>query len=82
MTKFTRRIVLAGGAAAAVLAPVATSITSHAAAPAVGKQAPGFYRYKLGDLEITVISDAYVSPKRRPVRPPFFVDASALSRSN
>ncbi len=56
MSKLTRRTVLAGTAAAA-LAPVLSPATTHAAAPAAGKQAPGFYRYKLGDFEITVISD-------------------------
>ena len=55
MNALTRRTVLAGAVAAAgsTLVPAAT----HAAAPASGKQAPGFYRYKLGDFEITVIND-------------------------
>src|SRR5262249_16289127 len=30
---------------------------AHAAAPASGKQAPGFYRYKIGSHEITVVTD-------------------------
>lgn len=30
---------------------------SLAAAPIVGKQAPGFYRYKVGDFEVSVIAD-------------------------
>ena len=29
----------------------------RAAAPVAGQQAPGFYRYKVGDFEITVITD-------------------------
>jgi hypothetical protein len=30
---------------------------AHAAAPAADKQAPGFYRYKVGSYEITVVTD-------------------------
>ncbi|WP_395833052.1 MBL fold metallo-hydrolase [Archangium violaceum] len=40
-------------ATGAVFAPSAT----HAAAPQVRTQAPGFYRMMLGDFEVTVISD-------------------------
>jgi glyoxylase-like metal-dependent hydrolase (beta-lactamase superfamily II) len=59
MTELTRRSMLAGAAATTavmtggMLAPTA----SHAAAPAAGKQAPGFYRYKVGTLEVTVVTD-------------------------
>jgi len=28
-----------------------------AAAPATGKQAPGFYRYKIGDIEVTIVTE-------------------------
>jgi glyoxylase-like metal-dependent hydrolase (beta-lactamase superfamily II) len=59
MTDFTRRSLLTG--AAAITAAAVTSTVGHAparaAAPAVGKQAPGFYRYRVGDFEITQISD-------------------------
>jgi glyoxylase-like metal-dependent hydrolase (beta-lactamase superfamily II) len=59
MTDFTRRSLLTG--AAAITASAVTSTVGHAparaAAPAVGKQAPGFYRYRVGDFEITQISD-------------------------
>ncbi|WNG18320.1 MBL fold metallo-hydrolase [Cystobacter fuscus] len=34
--------------------------TAHAAAPQVGTQAPAFYRMKLGDFEITALSDGTV----------------------
>jgi glyoxylase-like metal-dependent hydrolase (beta-lactamase superfamily II) len=73
MTQLTRRGVMRGAAGitgAAALAPVIHIAPSHAAAPAVGKQAPGFYRYKIGSFEVTVVtdgmnsnplSDAYVS---------------------
>jgi glyoxylase-like metal-dependent hydrolase (beta-lactamase superfamily II) len=56
----SRRAVIAGAGAAtaaAALDPLARLPAAHAAAPAVGKQAPGFYRAKLGDFEITQISD-------------------------
>ena len=59
MTEFTRRHVLAGMATAAVstsLAPM-TGAPAHAAAPPTGRQAPNYYRCKLGDFEITVLSD-------------------------
>ena len=55
MTELTRRTLL-GAAAATALAPIAVS-PARAAAPAAGKQAPGFYRYKVGSFEITVVTD-------------------------
>src|SRR5713226_4318181 len=49
---------LAGtAAAAAVMSPRSIVAPAHAAAPPTGKQAPGFYRYKLGSYEITVVTD-------------------------
>ncbi len=51
----TRRSALLGTAAAA-LAP---ALAGHAAAPVSGHQAPAFYRFKVGDMEITAISDGY-----------------------
>ena len=56
MTQFTRRTVLTGAAAASVAA-LAGPTATHAAAPPAGKQAPNFYRSKLGDFEITVVND-------------------------
>src|SRR5690348_16773918 len=58
MTELNRRHLLAGGAAitASALAPSGIP-QSHAAAPMAGKQAPGFYRYKVGTIEITVVTD-------------------------
>ncbi len=49
MTDFTRRSAL-GAAAAAVAAPLLPSMQAVAAAPPVAKQAPGIYRYKVGDI--------------------------------
>jgi hypothetical protein len=59
MINLSRRDLLAGAAAvgaAAALPPVASS-TANAAAAVAGAQAPGFYRYKVGDYECTSIND-------------------------
>ncbi len=52
----TRRELLSGAAAigAATLAP---QVPAQAAAPLVGTQAPGWYRYKVGSYEITAATD-------------------------
>ncbi len=54
--EITRRVALTG---AASLAAVPLLQTSHADAsvPPAGKQAPSFYRYKVGDIEVAVVSD-------------------------
>lgn len=52
----SRRHVL-GGAAALAAAPMITPTAVEAAAPPAGKQAPSFYRYKIGDIEVTAIAD-------------------------
>jgi glyoxylase-like metal-dependent hydrolase (beta-lactamase superfamily II) len=60
MTHLTRRHVLAGAAAiggAATLAQSHLGSPAHAAAPMAGKQNPGWYRYKVGQFEITVVTD-------------------------
>ncbi len=60
MSELTRRGVLAGAAGATIataLAPLAADRTAFAAAPPAGKQAPGFYRYKVGEFEITAVTD-------------------------
>ena len=58
MTELTRRSVLASTAAvgAAAVTAISPSPASAAALPA-GTQASGFYRYKVGDYEITVVTD-------------------------
>jgi glyoxylase-like metal-dependent hydrolase (beta-lactamase superfamily II) len=55
MTELTRRTALAG-TAAALVAPLAPTLT-QAAAPQAGKQAPSWYRYKVGSIEVTVVTD-------------------------
>jgi glyoxylase-like metal-dependent hydrolase (beta-lactamase superfamily II) len=59
MTDLSRRNVLMGAAATAALAtsPFAAAAPARAAAPMIGKQAPAFYRYKVGDFECTSIAD-------------------------
>ena len=56
MTAMTRRTMIVGTAGAAALGPAAPAST-QAAAPPAGKQAPGFYRYKVGTHEVTVLTD-------------------------
>ena len=58
MTALTRRTLLSGAAAAgaATLTP-AMSSSAQAAAPLSGQQAAGWYRYKVGDIEVTVATD-------------------------
>jgi len=57
MSMFTRRAVLAGGAAVTALSPLAIGSAAQAAAPLGGKQAPGWYRYKVGSIEVTAVTD-------------------------
>jgi len=59
MTELSRRQLLAGVAAAGVastIAPLSIPSARAGVAPA-GAQAPGFYRYKVGDYECTSIND-------------------------
>jgi glyoxylase-like metal-dependent hydrolase (beta-lactamase superfamily II) len=56
MIELTRRHLFAGAAATA-LVPLAADGRAFAAAPAAGKQAPGFYRFKVGGMEVTVVTD-------------------------
>jgi glyoxylase-like metal-dependent hydrolase (beta-lactamase superfamily II) len=52
MPEISRRTLLAAAAAAAL--PVSRL---HAAAPPAGRPAPGFYRFRLGDYELTALYD-------------------------
>src|SRR5215203_1950597 len=58
MIELSRRRVLTAASATlgTALTPFAPS-HSRAAAPPVGSQAPGWYRYKVGDIEVTVVTD-------------------------
>lgn len=58
MTQVSRRILLSGAVAASAataIGPLAKPAT--AAAPLAGKQNPGWYRYKVGSFEVTVVTD-------------------------
>jgi len=54
--ELTRRHALAGAAALAAT-PLLPQAPTRAAAPVADKQAPSFYRYKVGDVQVTVVSD-------------------------
>jgi glyoxylase-like metal-dependent hydrolase (beta-lactamase superfamily II) len=59
MTQLTRRHLFAGAAAAGAVFAGSKTIVSpaSAAAPAAGTQNAGWYRYKVGDFEVTVVTD-------------------------
>jgi glyoxylase-like metal-dependent hydrolase (beta-lactamase superfamily II) len=60
MTQLTRRHMLVGAGAAGAAAAIAPHLavpTARAAAPAAGRQAPAFYRTKVGEFEVTQIAD-------------------------
>lgn len=82
MTAFSRRAVLTGATAVATAALAPAS--SRAAAPLAGKQAASFYRHKIGEFEITVVSDGIFQTKleRSPARNASIEDVqAALSAS-
>jgi hypothetical protein len=54
--ELTRRHVLAGTAGPAA-APLLSAMPAKAAAPMADKQAPSFYRYKVGDAQVTAVFD-------------------------
>jgi glyoxylase-like metal-dependent hydrolase (beta-lactamase superfamily II) len=57
MSELTRRTMLSGAAAVAAIAPLGAPWAAFAAAPPAGTQVPGWYRYKVGNFEITVVTD-------------------------
>ena len=72
MNQLTRRNLLAGAAtatAAAALGGFSGVTPARAQAPQIGQQAPNFYRYKLGDFEVSVVADGVIRNKL----PPTFV---------
>src|ERR1700704_470201 len=56
MANISRRTALLGTASLALAPPIAAA-PARGAAPPAGKQVAGFYRYKVGDIEITVVTD-------------------------
>lgn len=59
MLQLTRRQLLAGTTAVGAAAALGSDFVSRAeaAAPPAERQAPGFYRYKVGSIEVTVVTD-------------------------
>jgi hypothetical protein len=55
MTALSRRSPLAGAAALTVTGSV--NAPARAAVPMAGKQGPSFYRYKIGDFEVTTLNE-------------------------
>jgi glyoxylase-like metal-dependent hydrolase (beta-lactamase superfamily II) len=68
MSRFSRRSLLAGSAtlAAAGLLDAPIQRAAVAKAPIANTQAPAFYRFKLGALEATVVSDGLIGPLGAP----------------
>jgi glyoxylase-like metal-dependent hydrolase (beta-lactamase superfamily II) len=77
--KMSRRAALASTAAFAAL-PFAKT---EAAAPKVGTQAPGFFRFNIGDFEVTALHDGVVQAELKPDRIPNapFEEVVALMQS-
>ena len=75
MDSLSRRALLSVTAAGATAAVVAAggNRPALAAAPQSGQQAPGFYRYKVGSIEITVLNDGV---SRMPITDGFVENAS------
>jgi glyoxylase-like metal-dependent hydrolase (beta-lactamase superfamily II) len=59
-----RRTVIAGAAAMSATGFAGVYAPAHAASPLATTQVPGFYRYKIGDLQVTAINDGFF---RRPL---------------
>jgi glyoxylase-like metal-dependent hydrolase (beta-lactamase superfamily II) len=64
MTDFSRREAFMTAAAAATVAAVGVAPDVALAQAAAAAQAPGFYRYKVGDITVTAINDGFA---RRPL---------------
>ena len=75
MDSLSRRALLSVTAAGATAAVVAAggNRPALAAAPQSGQQAPGFYRYKVGSIEITVLNDGV---SRMPITDGFVENAT------
>ena len=59
MTVLTRRGML-GGAAAIAVGSLSGTPPARAGAPLIGNQGPSFYRYKVGDFEVTALNEGVV----------------------
>ncbi|HEX2135455.1 MAG TPA: MBL fold metallo-hydrolase [Microvirga sp.] len=71
----SRRGVLLGGGAMLAGAAFLDPAPVRAAAPPLGTQVPGWYRFKLGEFECTVVSDGPLAPSPvQAVYPPLMED--------
>jgi glyoxylase-like metal-dependent hydrolase (beta-lactamase superfamily II) len=61
LVSVSRRTLLAAAPAAALAGIASPSLAQGTApaGPATSRQAPGFYRYKVGDIEVTAINDGF-----------------------
>lgn len=66
----SRRTAMAAGAAAAAATLAGHPASAQTRVPQVGKQAPGFYRFKVGDFEVTALLDGVVTAPLNPQRIP------------
>ncbi len=57
MIEITRRGAIGGAVAASVAGGTIIPTQARAAGPAASKQAAGFYRYNIGDIQVTVVTD-------------------------
>lgn len=57
MNEISRRQWLAGAALATASAALPPFHTAYGSAPQIGSQEPGFYRFKVGNYEITAVND-------------------------
>jgi glyoxylase-like metal-dependent hydrolase (beta-lactamase superfamily II) len=67
---FSRRAFIAAVPGAAAVAAMGAPAPARAAAPAVGKQVPAFYRFKVGDFEVTALLDGVTTAPINPQRIP------------
>jgi glyoxylase-like metal-dependent hydrolase (beta-lactamase superfamily II) len=75
MIRLNRRRMLVGAVAAGA-APALGSLTlssARAATPPAGKQAPGWYRYKVGSMEVTAVTDG---ARTNPIPDGYIVNAN------
>jgi glyoxylase-like metal-dependent hydrolase (beta-lactamase superfamily II) len=75
MIRLNRRRMLVGAVAAGA-APALGSFTfssARAATPPAGKQAPGWYRYKVGSIEVTAVTDG---ARTNPIPDGYIVNAN------
>ena len=62
-TNITRREFAATATAAATFGGFSLPTPAGAQVPQVGKQAANFYRYKVGDFEVSVVADGVIRAK-------------------